>query len=315
MTYTKKWEWEHTWSIFSLTGMIVFSWIFILFTVPDLFTIYSSVSSKDIIVFIVFGTLWGVGGVLNGLAMHNLGMALAYPIVMGTVASLGALIPLLVFFPATIATPQGIVLILGTILTVIGIIFCSRAYARKEPDEASTTAVDRGSLKAKLALAVMAGVMSSLLNVGFAYSSGLITAAVDSGVSASLATNVAWALILTSGGCVNILYCLYLMITRKTTKQFFGPETLRNVGLGSIMGFLWCAGLYIYGFGVAKIGGSSGVVIGWVLFMTIIIIVGNLWGVWRGEWKDSPKEARALLNKGLIVLIASIVIVAGSKLL
>ncbi len=24
MTYTRKWEWEHTWSIFSLTGMIVF---------------------------------------------------------------------------------------------------------------------------------------------------------------------------------------------------------------------------------------------------------------------------------------------------
>jgi len=81
------------------------------------------------------------------------------------------------------------------------------------------------------------------------------------------------------------------------------------------MGLIWCCGLYIYGFGVSIIGGTLGVMVGWVLFMTIIIIVGNLWGIWKGEWKDAPPSARKLLNRGLCILIFEIIIVAYSKLL
>ncbi len=160
----------------------------------------------------------------------------------------------------------------------------------------------------------MAGVMSSLLNVGFAYSESLVEAAKESGVPEMFAANTAWAVILTSGGCVNVLYCLYLMVRRNTMRRFFGPETVRNLGLGSLMGLVWCGGLYLYGFGASTLG-SLGVVIGWVLFMATIIIVGNLWGIWRGEWKDASPSARALLNWGLVILVFAIILVAGSKLL
>ena len=80
------------------------------------------------------------------------------------------------------------------------------------------------------------------------------------------------------------------------------------------MGLVWCGGLYLYGFGTSTLG-SLGVVVGWVLFMSAIIIVGNLWGIWKGEWKDAPQSARALLNRGLIILIVAIVIVAVSNTL
>ncbi|MCE5250084.1 hypothetical protein LLG96_07670 [bacterium] len=313
MTFTRKWEWEHTWSIFALSGMIVFSWIFIILTVPGIFSIYRTVSPHDMLVFIVFGGLWGIGGVLNGLAMDRLGMALAYPIVLGTVSSLGALIPLVVFFPSALFEVRGLVLIAGTMVTIVGIVLCSRAFARKQP-ASEPSASGSGSLTAKLALAIAAGVMSSLLNVGFAYSAGLIEAAKSAGVSDAFATNTAWALILTSGGSVNVLYCLYLMVKRHTMRQFFGPETVRNLGLGALMGLLWCAGLYMYGFGASTLG-SFGVVVGWVLFMSSVIIIGNLWGIWRGEWKDAPQSARSLLNRGLVVLIAAIIIVAVSNTL
>ncbi len=177
MTFTRKWEWEHTWSIFSLTGMIVFSWIFILLTVPDIFSVYAGTASRDVVILIIFGGLWGIGGVLNGLAMAKLGMALAYPIVLGTVSALGALIPLIIFFPSMICAPKGLVLIAGTVVTLIGIIFCSRAFSLKEPSTSSSSKTADGSITAKLAVAIAAGIMASLLNVGFAYSIGLIQAA------------------------------------------------------------------------------------------------------------------------------------------
>jgi len=234
--------------------------------------------------------------------------------VLGTVSSLGALIPFVVFYPASLLTLRGLMIIVGTAVTIIGILFCSRAFAGKQPSAQSSSETADGSLTGKLTIAVMAGVMSSLLNVGFAYSTGLIDAASKSGVSEAFATNVAWAVILTCGGCVNVLYCLYLMIRRNTMGGFFGPETVRNLGLGMLMGLMWCAGLYIYGFGVSMLGRNLGVVIGWVLFISSVIIVGNLWGIWRGEWKTAPAQARTLLNRGLVVLILAILIVAGSKL-
>jgi len=312
MTYTRKWEWEHTWSIFSLSGMIVFSWIFIILTVPNILTVYNSASSKEIIILIIFGGLWGIGGVLNGLAMHKLGMALAFPIVMGIVSSFGALIPLIVFFPATLFTAKGLVLITGTAVTIIGIIICSKAFSLKEPPVETTTDTSSGSLTTKLAIAVSAGIMSSLLNIAFAYSAGIVEIARKTGASETFAMNASWAIILTSGGIVNILYCLYLMVTRNTAKQFFGPETIRNTGLGLLMGLLWCVGLYLYGFGASNLG-SFGIVVGWVLFVSTIIIVGNLWGIWRGEWKGAPPQARGLLNRGISILILSIIIVAVSN--
>ena len=51
----------------------------------------------DLAVLALFGMGWGLGAVLFGLGMDRLGMALGYPIIMGLIAGLGALIPLLVF--------------------------------------------------------------------------------------------------------------------------------------------------------------------------------------------------------------------------
>lgn len=75
MTLTKKWEWEHTWATFSLLGMLIFNWILTVIFIPNTFSIYSSVPSRDIIILILFGTGWGVGAILFGLGMDKLGMA------------------------------------------------------------------------------------------------------------------------------------------------------------------------------------------------------------------------------------------------
>ena len=314
MTYTRKWEWEHTWLIFSLTGMFILNWLFIITTVPDIFTVFKEAPLRDIIIIMMFGSAWGIGAICTGLAMDRLGMALAYPIVIGIISSLGALIPLIVFFPASLFAAKGLVLILGTAVTIAGVIICSRAFSHKQPSTDSPSQSRKGSFAANLVIAIAAGVLSALMNVGFAYGASLIETARKLGVSELFATNAAWAIILTCGGTVNVLYCLYLMVKRNTVKDFFNPETGRNLILGSLMGLIWCGGLYIYGLGASTLGGM-GVVVGWVLFMSINIIVGNLWGIWRGEWKGATRSARSLLNSGLIILIIAIIIVAVSNTL
>ena len=116
MTLVRQWSWEHTWATFSLLGMLVFNWIITLLLVPNIFAVYAASPARDLEVLALFGLGWGVGAILFGLGMDRLGMALGYPIIMGLIASLGALIPLLLFFPHSLLTPKGLVLLAGTVL-------------------------------------------------------------------------------------------------------------------------------------------------------------------------------------------------------
>ena len=133
MTLVKQWSWEHTWATFSLLGMFLFNWIITLVLIPNIFAVYGASPSRDLAILALFGMGWGVGAVLFGMGMDRLGMALGYPIIMGLIASLGALIPLLVFFPQTLLTTKGLVLLAGTALVIFGIVLCSIGGSRKTP--------------------------------------------------------------------------------------------------------------------------------------------------------------------------------------
>ena len=111
--------------------MLVFNWALTLLFIPNIFSVYAASPSRDLTTLALFGMGWGVGAVLFGMGMDRLGMALGYPIIMGLIASLGALIPLLVFFPQTLLTTKGMVLLAGTALVICGIVLCSIGGSRK----------------------------------------------------------------------------------------------------------------------------------------------------------------------------------------
>ncbi|MFZ0295162.1 MAG: L-rhamnose/proton symporter RhaT, partial [Candidatus Sulfotelmatobacter sp.] len=148
---------------------------------------------------------------------------------------------------------------------------------------------------------------------GVAYAGNLIHAATKLGVSASASGNTVWALLFTFGCIVNVTYCLYLMVRRKTLGQYFSRATPRNLGLSALMAAMWIGSFYLYGAGAARLG-HLGVVVGWPLFISLSIVVGNIWGLWRGEWKGSPREARRSLNQGLAILMVAIVTLTVSNL-
>jgi L-rhamnose-H+ transport protein len=312
MTMVKQWSWEHTWATFSLLGMLVFNWIITLLLVPNIFTVYAATPARDIAVLALFGLGWGVGAVLFGLGMDRLGMALGYPIIMGLIASLGALIPLLVFFPQTLFTTKGLILLAGTALVILGIWLCAVAGSRRTSSAGKPSVADSNVFKVGLAIAILAGILSCLPNVGMAFGGNVISAAEASGVSRASSGNTVWALLFTLGFVANAAYCLYLMVTRKTLGQYWNRETPRNLGLSALMAVMWIGSFYLYGAGAAKLG-RWGVVVGWPLFISLSIIVGNLWGLWRGEWRGAPAMARRLLNQGLMVLIVAVITAALSN--
>src|ERR1039457_6359723 len=140
MTLVRKWSWEHTWATFSLLGMVVFNWIITLVFVPNIFAVYFASPPRDLAILALFGLGWGLGAVLFGLGMARLGLALGYPIIMGLIASLGALVPLAIFFPQTLLSLKGALIVCGMLAVLAGIVLCSRAAARKAANAAGERA-------------------------------------------------------------------------------------------------------------------------------------------------------------------------------
>jgi L-rhamnose-H+ transport protein len=317
MTMVRQWSWEHTWATFSLLGMLVFNWIITLLFVPNIFAVYAGSSGRDLAILALFGLGWGVGAVLFGLGMDRLGMALGYPIIMGLIASLGALIPLLVFFPQALLSTKGLVLLAGTALVILGIVLCSVGGSRRAPSgygsTANTTITKRSNaFRIGLAISVFAGVLSCLPNVGMAFGGNVINSAQALGVSQTSSGNTVWALFFTLGFVANLGYCVYLMIAKGTVGQYWNHETPRNLRLSALMALMWIGSFYLYGAGATRLG-RWGAVVGWPLFISLSIVVGNLWGLSRGEWKSAPAGAKRLLNMGLLVLLFAVITVAISN--
>jgi len=312
MTLVRQWSWEHTWATFSFLGMFVFNWIITLLFAPNIFAVYGGSPPRDLAILALFGMGWGVGAVLFGMGMDRLGMALGYPIIMGLIASLGALVPLLVFFPQALLTAKGLVLVAGTVLVILGIVLCSIGGARRVSSSGKSITSHANAFHVGLAISILAGILSCLPNVGVAFGGNVTRTAEMLGVSQASSGNTVWALLFTLGFVVNLAYCVYLMVSKKTLGPYWNRETPRNLGWSALMALMWIGSFYLYGAGARKLG-RWGVVVGWPLFISLSIIVGNLWGLWRDEWHGAPASARKLLNQGLLVLIVAVVTVALSN--
>jgi L-rhamnose-H+ transport protein len=145
-----------------------------------------------------------------------------------------------------------------------------------------------------------------------AFGKNVVSVAGNAGISEASAGNTVWALLFTFGFAVNLAYCIYLMVSKRTLDQYWNRETPRNLGLSALMALMWIGSFYLYGAGAVRLG-RWGVVAGWPLFITLSIVTGYLWGLWRGEWRGAPPSARRLLNQGLLILIVAVIIVALSN--
>jgi L-rhamnose-H+ transport protein len=310
MTYTKKWEWAHKWFAFSLLGMLVANWLIALSIFPNLGGIISQIPTDLLFTVLIFGLAWGAGAILFGKGMDMLGMALGYPIINGISATAGTIIPAIIFSPAVFLQSKGQILIVGALFTLLGIVFCGKASARKTSNGTSTKIKASG---VGIIIAIIAGFTSCLPNIGAAFSTRITEIALQSGVDKVFAANVVWSLFFTMGAVVNAAYCLYLTNKNKNTKEFVNEYKVRNWLLILAMSVMWIGSFYLYGIGCSMLG-DLGLIVGWPLLICLSIIIGNLWGIYRGEWKNANAGSRKLLNVGLLTLLVSIIITAMSNL-
>jgi L-rhamnose-H+ transport protein len=310
MTLVRNWKWENTWLVFSVLGMVMLNLMLAFSFIPELHLVYRGVETRELMILGLFGVSWGLGAVLFGLGMERLGMSLGYPIIMGLIASTGGLLPMFVQYPSEAGRLPGLLMMGGVAVAIAGIAVCAKAAVARSAASGSASAGK--TFAGSLAIAVAAGLLSSLPNIGFSFGTAVTRQAIALGTAPAMAGNAVWALFFIAGFFPNLIYTLYLLRRNGTLKAFTTQFSGSNLLLGLVMAVLWISSFYLYGTGSEKLG-NWGNIVGWPLFISVSIVAGNMWGLWRGEWKGSSPQARSTLNAGILILIAAMVIMGMSN--
>lgn len=307
--YIRGWAWERMWLFYSVAGMIVFPWLLVAVVIPQAAAVYSGAGSGVLARTALFGAGWGVGSVLFGLGIARVGMALGFAIIISLTAAVGSVVPLAVLHPGELWTARGGLLFLGLAVAIAGVVLCARAGALKA---AASAGLKTGpSFTRGLAICIASGVTSPMMNFAFAFGGPISEEAVRRGADAANASISIFAVAISSGFLINAGYCLYLLSRNKSWRGSQPSAGLRNVLFAFAMGFLWLFGFFFYGLGATRMG-SFGSTLGWPLFMTVMVLVANFWGIATGEWKNAGPRALRHLAAGILLMVAALVIISAA---
>jgi L-rhamnose-H+ transport protein len=296
-------KWEAWWLVHATVAMLLFPLAWALLVVPDLFGIIASVPTNVLFLAMLFGFLWGIGGIMFGKSVPYIGMSLTYGIVMGLASSVGSLIPLFQIEGAS-SVPAFPYILAGVAVMLIGVVIT--AYAGILRDKQSKENKVK-NLKLGLFIAITSGVLSALLNVGFANAAPVAAEAVSQGVIIRNSSLAAWTVVLIGAYIMNAGYSVILLTKNKSWNSFGVAKSGKAYAWAVVAGLLWFAALGVYGQGAALMG-EIGPVIGWPILLGLSLIVSNIWAYLNKEWKDARKSFNWLLFGLFVLIVASIIL-------
>ncbi len=299
MKYMAPLKWEAWWLVHVTIAMIIFPLAWALIVVPDLFGIIANAPANAIWLGGLFGFLWGIGGILFGKSVPFIGLSLTYGIVMGLAASVGSLIPLFQM-EDTLSNPALPYVLTGVVIMLIGVAITANAGIMRDRLKASSGSTS-SNITRGITIAVTCGILSALLNVGFANATPIAKVAESAGVITRNSSLAAWVVVLLGAYAMNVIYAVFLLFKNNSWNSFANANTRKSFIWSMVAGLCWFAALGIYGQGSALMG-ELGPVVGWPMLLGLSLIISNIWGYLSGEWKDA-KIPFQLLLVGLAVLI------------
>jgi len=308
MKFTKKWAWENTWTAWTVFALLMLPALTAYLTIPNLGAVYFRAGVGVLVLVALCGLAWGVAQVLFGLAVNAIGIALGFAIVLGLSAALGSLIPLIRLHPEKIFTASGLTVIAGVVLVVAGVSICAVAGRMRERALGSVEQ-HKMSFSAGLACAVLSGVCAAAMNFGVAFGGALSKMAEAEGASHVWSINSVWLPLMMAGAIPSLFYCPYLMKKNGTSGNFSLPGTSSHWFLALVMAVLWFASTIMYGVASGRLG-ELGAVLGWPLFMSLIVITASVLGIVTGEWKNTGKTPLRIQMAGAGTLVLAVLVLS-----
>ena len=213
--------------------------------------------------------MWGISAILFGKAVDSIGVSLTYGINMGISASLGSLIPLILFGQIPVAS-SFITLLLGMVVMLGGVGIITKAGLDKEKlmNQGEGQLVQQGQgqmrldktqvqrklqvnsngkttnkgLSQGILMASLAGLGSAAMNIGFSYANQTLAIATSYGVNAVNASLIPWVITLSGGFVANFAYSVNQKSQLSGLCCSWGRESIWQ-GVGNVFDLVSCTGL------------------------------------------------------------------------
>jgi L-rhamnose-H+ transport protein len=119
---------------------------------------------------------------------------------------------------------------------------------------------------------------------------------------------VVYVVVLWGGLTTNFIWCMILNARNRPFGDYADKKTplLKNYLLSALAGTTWFLQFFFYGMGESKLGNGAS---SWILHMSFIILVANMWGLISNEWKGVSLKTRRTLFIGVATIIAAVLVV------
>jgi L-rhamnose-H+ transport protein len=231
----KRWSWEVYWVIQGFAAWIIAPAVMALLFVPHLGVVLAEAwhtNPHNIGLVILFGALWGVGGLTFGLAIRYLGFALGYSIALGLCMVFGTLVPPIYHgqILAIAHTHSGQVTLFGVLICFIAVAVNGAAGLSKEKEIDPETMIESGeqdfSFGKGIVIAILAGLMSAFF--AFGLDAGAPIAAITKPHLLAAGRLDIWQnlpvliVILWGGFLTNVVWSAVLIFKNSSFRQFAG---------------------------------------------------------------------------------------------
>jgi L-rhamnose-H+ transport protein len=117
------------------------------------------------------------------------------------------------------------------------------------------------------------------------------------------------AVILWGGAISSCLYCAGLLTFKGTWRTLLAPGFGATCLIALAMACLHNGAIYLFNLGFPLLG-DLGVSVGYAVFMSFAIIVGNVHGFRTGEWKGASRQSVLWVVAGIAVLVVGVCLLA-----
>ena len=309
----KSWSWESYWMVQGVFAWLILPFLGAWLAVPSgrsLFDLFANANGLGVCMTVLFGVLWGVGGLTFGLSMRYLGVALGQSISLGTCAGLGTVLApviLHVFYPeAHHIEKLTASVIIGVAVTLVGIGIIGAAGSMKAKgvsDEEKKAAVKDFNFPKGIAIALLAGLMSGCFNVGLEFGSS-----VHFEESPDMFKTLPATFLVTLGGFVtNAVYCFWQNGKNRTWSDYRKRGVWGNNAVFCLLaGALWYSQFFGLALGKGFLAESPVLLtFAFCILMALNVVFSNVWGIILKEWKGCSPKTIGVLAVGLAVLIVS----------
>jgi L-rhamnose-H+ transport protein len=315
LKFSRAWRWENSWLVGAFFMYVLLPAATLFLVIPRFDEIYGQTPLKDLGMIYVFGLIQGTGSLIFTYGTTVMGLALGYALMIGCISLFGLLVPLFGAHLDRVTKLDGMTLLIGCAILVLGIGLSGWAGLQREAIKGEPGAAT-GQKKLNIPLMVVVVLWSGFANAMFYFTFEFQQSMKTLALSQYNVPLYAWGFLNTlpfflGMFTINLILTTTKMARDKSLKNYWSGSGLgREYLLGASIGILWYVGQGVgYTMGQAVLG-PLGVAVGAALFMGTMMIVSNVLGVRTGEWKGVPGATMRKLYIALVLLVVAMSVIA-----